>query len=241
MSTVKYTPRGSTEQTITLAEATPAQQAQEVIATRSPGACKMVTTSYGLDNNAAGLKDTYFFYLKEGSQLLTFKALLQNADTPANTALTATVSTELGNYLTRLENSVIPIQEYVTNCVKDAVQFNAADYDAQVKATDESKSRLDAITTPEQHVSYYDGWFPLFRPMKESALFGLFAVSIFMLLISVLIFLKMKGIEINIIMPQGSIDLSWMTKYLSYSVIGIGIGFAVAYILYKYYPSAIGM
>lgn len=235
MSTVTYTPSaaGSTLQTKTLTS-TPAAPTQ-------PTSCANVVTADNLLTSAAALKTTYFPYIQSGNAFLTFKNELATADTPANTALTATLSEPLQTYLTRLENTVIPIQEYVTNCVKDDVRFNAADYDAQVKATDESKSRLDAITTPEQHVSYYDGWFPLFRPMKESALFGLFAVSIFMLLLSVLIFLKMKGIEINIIMPQGSIDLSWMTKYLSYSGIGIAIGFAVAYILYKYYPSAIGM
>jgi hypothetical protein len=237
MSTVTYTPSasGSILQTKTFTNP-PAPPTQ-------PISCANVVTAAKLASSAAALKTEYFFYIQAGNAntFLTFKNDLDTADTDATTALTATVSATLQDYLTNLENKVIPIQEYVTNCVKDDVRFNAADYDAQVKATDESKSRLDAITTPEQHVSYYDGWFPLFRPMKESALFGLFAVSIFMLLLSVLIFLKMKGIEINIIMPQGSIDLSWMTKYLSYSVIGIGIGFAVAYILYKYYPSAIGM
>ena len=235
MSTVTYTPSasGSNEQTIELTNPPTAPS--------QPTTCATEVTDAKLLTSAAALKTTYFPYIQSGNAFLTFKNELGTKDTPTNTALTATVSTQLQTYLNELENTVIPIQEYVTNCVKDDVRFNAADYDAQVKATDESKTRLDAITTPEQHVSYYDGWFPLFRPMKESALFGLFAVSIFMLLLSVLIFLKMKGIEINIIMPQGSIDLSWMTKYLSYSGIGIAIGFAVAYILYKYYPSAIGM
>ena len=234
MSTVTYTPSGSTTvQTIELTNPPTAPS--------QPISCATEVTDAKLRTSAAALKTTYFPYIQSGNAFLNFKNELTTADTPTNTGLTATVSEPLQTYLNELENTVIPIQEYVTNCVKDDVRFNAADYDAQVKATDESKTRLDAITTPEQHVSYYDGWFPLFRPMKESALFGLFAVSIFMLLLSVLIFLRMKGIEINIIMPQGSIDLSWMTTYIPYGGIGIGIGFAVAYILYKYYPSAIGM
>jgi hypothetical protein len=206
-----------------------------------PTSCAVVTTSANLQTSAAAIKSTYFKDIILSSNLLNFQTALTTADTATNTGFEVTLSNALVIELNKLENTIIPIQQYVANCVDDYYEFNPSDYEKQVKATDESKSRLDAITTPEQHVSYYDGWFPLFRPMKESALFGLFAVSIFMLLLSVLIFLRMRGIEINIIMPQGSIDLSWMTKYIPYSGIGIGIGFAVAYILYKYYPSAIGM
>jgi len=205
-----------------------------------PTSCADVTTPANLANSVAILKSTYFKDIIPSSHLLNFQTALQTADTPTNTGFEVTLTDVLNEHLDILK-SRISIQEYVANCVNDYYKFNSEDYEAQVKATDESKSRLDAITTPEQHVSYYDGWFPLFRPIKESALFGLFAVSIFMLLLSVLIFLRMRGIEINIIMPQGSIDLSWMTTYIPYGGIGIALGFAVAYILYKYYPSAIGM
>jgi hypothetical protein len=207
-----------------------------------PASCAVVTTAANLQSNADQLKTQFFKDILESpkSHLLNFQTALQTADTPTNTGFEVTLSNDLNAHLDTLQSRII-IQEYVANCVNDYYKFNSEDYEAQVKATDESKSRLDAITTPEQHVSYYDGWFPLFRPIKESSLFGLFAVSIFMLLLSVLIFLRMKGIEINIIMPQGSIDLSWMITYIPYGGIGIALGFAVAYILYKYYPSAIGM
>jgi hypothetical protein len=237
MSTVTYTPTaaGSTLKTIPLdtPEVQPPQQTS----------CAQITTQNDLATSAVDLKVRNFPYLASNpkSTLLKFQTALQQADIPENTQLTVSLGAVVTSYLTSLENTIIPIQQYAANCVNDYYEFNSEDYEAHVKATDESKSRLDAITTPEQHVSYYDGWFPLFRPMKESALFGLFAVSIFMLLLSVLVFLRMKGIEINIILPQGSIDLSWMTTYIPYGGIGIGIGFAVAYILYKYYPSAIGM
>jgi len=233
MSTVTYAGTGT-------APFNPIPLAGLAAAPTQPTSCADVTTAANLQTGAANLKSTYFNDIIPISHLLNFQTALQTADTPTNTGFEVTLNDPLNAHLGTLQ-SRITIQEYVANCVNDYYKFNSEDYEAQVKATDESKSRLDAITTPEQDVSYYDGWFPLFRPIKESSLFGLFAVSIFMLLLSVLIFLRMKGIEINIIMPQGSIDLSWMTTYIPYGGIGIALGFAVAYILYKYYPSAIGM
>jgi hypothetical protein len=233
MSTVTYAGTGN-------APFSPITLGALAAANSQPTSCADVTTTANLASSAPNIKTQYFSDIISPSALLTFQTALNTADSPTNTGFEVTLTGGLNTNLDTLQ-SRISIQEYVANCVNDYYKFNSEDYEAQVKATDESKSRLDAITTPEQHVSYYDGWFPLFRPIKESSLFGLFAVSIFMLLLSVLIFLRMKGIEINIIMPQGSIDLSWMTTYIPYGGIGIALGFAVAYILYKYYPSAIGM
>ena len=89
MSTVTYTPSaaGSTLQTKTLTS-TPAAPTQ-------PTSCANVVTADNLLTSAAALKTTYFPYIQSGNAFLTFKNELATADTPANTGLTATVSTQL--------------------------------------------------------------------------------------------------------------------------------------------------
>jgi len=95
--------------------------------------------------------------------------------------------------------------------------------------TEESKSRLAAITAPETHVSYYESWFP--RPMKEDAIFALFGVALFLLLVSVTFFLGMSGIEFQIIAPNWVlpvIDYTILTSRTPVLLTGLGVGLILA-------------
>jgi len=98
---------------------------------------------------------------------------------------------------------------------------------------DESESRLGSIRNPEQNVSYYEGWFPIVRPMTEAALFGLFAAAIFMLLLAVLVFIRMAGVQIDIQIPEITIfTLPPNASYYIYGGVATGV---IGGIIYAYY------
>jgi hypothetical protein len=69
--------------------------------------------------------------------------------------------------------------------------------EAQKAKTEESRLRLESIKSPEEKVSYYEGWFPLFRPMTETMIFTLFGTGLLLLLVGLAVFLKMGGISLE--------------------------------------------
>ena len=92
------------------------------------------------------------------------------------------------------------------------------------KEHDEAKARYEGITSDVEHVSYYQGWFPMFRPMKEISLFVLFGVSMFIMLLSILLILHVSGIRVNISFPlQFFIDM--------YSYFGNTPGYFSSYLI----------
>ena len=110
----------------------------------------------------------------------------------------------VNNYMNTVQTSQLPILRLVDSCLFEATN---PDYNSLQKTQDKvdvSKTRLDAILESNNKVSYYEGWFPLFRPMSEVSLFSLFAVSIFALLFSISVFLRLNGVELELIIPGGS-------------------------------------
>ena len=163
--------------------------------------------------------------------LAKFKADLT---APAVLAETATLNSAepINTYLTSLRTADYPKLQLAANCVvegtigTDPLQLQAHSLQP---VTEESKSRLAAITAPETHVSYYESWFP--RPMKEDAMFALFGVALFLLLVSVTFFLGMSGIEFQIIAPN------WVLPVMDYTILtsrtpvlltGLGVGLILA-------------
>jgi hypothetical protein len=104
------------------------------------------------------------------------------------------------DYFNRIKTSQLPVLRQVNNCLSDLSPDFQTLEESQEKV-DESKTRLDAILDSDKNVSYYEGWFPLFRPMSEVSLFSLFAVSIFSLLFSIAVFLRLNGIELELKLP----------------------------------------
>lgn len=93
--------------------------------------------------------------------------------------------------------------ELAANC-KDSPDTMLTSYTDQKKITETAKLRLESIQSPEEKVSYYEGWFPLNRPLNDVSLFVLFSLSILFLLISVSVFLRMGGVEFNFLaQPTG--------------------------------------
>lgn len=142
---------------------------------------------------------------------------------------------DLYTYMTAVNKDITTLG-FITNCVTDNVDTSVAVYDAQ-KQLDISKHRYEQLKSPETHVSYYEGTFPIYRPIKESTLFALFGVGLVLMLLALVCFLRTQGIEINVIFPQTSFSisgiLSGQAKYIGIaSVVGVVLGYFM-HIYYK--------
>ena len=108
---------------------------------------------------------------------------------------------EIDAYLTKLQDTQIPVLQLVSSCLSEA---NTPDEQLLKEAEtnyEDAKARYEGITTDVQKVSYYEGWFPIFRPMKESSLFIIFGLSIFTITLSILFLLRVSGVVIDITIP----------------------------------------
>ena len=145
---------------------------------------------------------------------------------------------DINTFLTNVENTSLPVLRLVNSCLEEDGQLDKAEYNSAKAAKEESKLRLDSILTPERHLSYYDGWFPIIRPMHETSLFVLFGLALFMLIVSILVFLRMGGVHIQINIPQFSVPYpalgaSSASSSTPYVFGGLAVGFLATYIAYK--------
>ncbi len=142
----------------------------------------------------------------------------------------------VNNFVTKLQTTHIPVIRLVDNCLRESLQIDNKNINKAQNNLDESKSRLASITNPEQTVSYYEGWFPIVRPMTEWALFGLFGTSILLLLTSIMILLRMTGLQIDIRMPEIILPefftLPPNASYYIYSGIAVGVIGSIGYAYY---------
>lgn len=141
-------------------------------------------------------------------------------------------------YVTYVENSVLPVLRVANQCILEKNgDWKSMAYKKQREDTDESKLRLDLIKGKDINVSYYEGQFPFSptRPLQETSLFILFGLSIFLLLISVLIFLRMQGIELRFIFPsyQGLNYIDLLRSLLPLLASAVVSGSLIAYFAYK--------
>jgi hypothetical protein len=132
------------------------------------------------------------------------------------------------SYLDSINTNQIPVLQQVNQCLRETSIPDTSEYVTQLNDTSESKVRLDAIRDMDTNVSYYEGWFPLFRPMKEVTLFGLFASSIFLLLLGIAVFLHLAGVDLDIKFPTIELGNSGESiNYSSYIFMGIGLSASV--------------
>lgn len=200
-----------------------------------PNTCATILSSA----RRSGTKDTFLSLyklneIKTNLQDLKTKLSAPNVDQLQPIESKAGYS-DVNSYITQIESSQLPIQRLVSKCLKEEMEVDVESEKAKVE---ESKSRYEAIMAPEQRVSYYEGWFPLFRPMSESALFGIFGAGLALLLLSILLFLRMQGVQLRIDFPElflAGFDLSPYTGYI-YGATGLGIALAfLGHFYFKWY------
>lgn len=169
--------------------------------------------------------------------LSDFKAALEPAD--QNQAIDSlTNANDINTYLNDLETRQLPVLELVQNCLAERYTVDQGAVEVQKEATEESKSRLASIQNPERSVSYYEGWFPIFRPMQEGSLLALFGVAMAALVFSLGIFLKMSDIEFSVSFGSSSssffASLPELSSFIPYSAAGLLVGVIGATLIYRY-------
>jgi hypothetical protein len=107
-------------------------------------------------------------------------------------------TTNVKEYLNELDLNVRYLR-FVNDCM--TINPGKKDLDEQKEKTEESRLRYESLKTPEERVSYYEGWFPLLRPISETGLFVLFGLSLLFLFYSAALFLRMAGIQLDITLP----------------------------------------
>lgn len=145
---------------------------------------------------------------------------------------TLAVGTNINDFVGSIRTTYLPIIKLANTCLQESLQVDTSALTQAQKNVEESKSRLESITNPERNVSYYEGWFPMVRPMSEAALFGLFAAAIFMLLLSILVFLRLSGVQIDIQIPELAFSLPPNASYYMYGGVAAGIIGGIGYAYY---------
>jgi hypothetical protein len=126
-------------------------------------------------------------------------------------------------YLNTIETNQLPVLRQVNQCLVETTIPDTSEYVQQANATSESQARLDFIQKSDTNISYYEGWFPLFRPMKEVTLFALFAISLLLLLMAIGVLLHLAGIDLDIKFPMMEFGGEEGGSYTTYVLIGIGL------------------
>lgn len=172
--------------------------------------------------------------------LKDFKTVLEAAD-QRQTISSNTGYTAINTYITDLETRELPVLELLDNCLKEKYIIDTEALDAQKQATEESKDRMQSLQHPERNTSYYEGWFPIFRPMQEVTLFALFGIAMALLTLSLYIFLKMSDVEFNVSFGStvggtggAFASLPPLSEFAPYLGGGLLVGVGGAALVYKY-------
>jgi len=146
-------------------------------------------------------------------------------------------STALTRYISSLTNTCIPTLQFMTHCLEEAkVTPDLKGYQDAKVALDASKQRLELLNNPENHVSYYEGWFPTTRPFRESSLFILFGSGLLLLLVAIVLFMKKQGVDINInVSPAYEAGVNSIFSVVkSYTFLILAAGFFIGYLVHIY-------
>ena len=185
-------------------------------------------------NNLKTLKD-YLAVAKDDQAYIT-----EYATTASLTAQVKQKAQDVLTYLDTIQNRFIPSITLASSCLSESLQVDNKKLKEAQAQLDESKERYESIKNPETNVSYYEGWFPIVRPMSEGALFGLFGAAIFMLLLSIFIFLRLAGVVINIqipeiILPEFLMNIFTLPPNSQYYILGGIVAGIFGGIGYSYY------
>lgn len=164
------------------------------------------------------------------------QAGLSNITVLASSNIGYSNSPELTAYINTLQSQVSQLG-FIANCVTEQTGVTEELYAAK-KRLDLSKERYEILKSPETHVSNYEGTFPIYRPIGQSTLFILFGVGLFLMLLSLVLFLRTQGIELQLVLPQ-TMAVSGIFSLFQGQGMYIGtaavIGIVLGYLLHIYY------
>jgi len=169
-------------------------------------------------------------------KLIFYKEMVDGTNTKAHIT-DIYIQPPLSKYIIDMNAQMLQLG-FIANCLTEAFGATEQVFAAK-KELETSKDRYEELQSPETHVSYYEGTFPIYRPIKDSTLFGLFAAGLFLMLLSLICFLRTQGVEINLILPQTTLPgipanmFAGMGTYIGIaSVLGIITGYFI-HIYYK--------
>lgn len=90
-----------------------------------------------------------------------------------------------------------------------------------------ARDRVAYIRHPEEHTSFYESWFPINRPMQRENVPYFIAVTVFLLVFSLLVGLSLIGVNINVAMNPALLyfvqriasQFTWLTLALLFVLI----------------------
>jgi hypothetical protein len=215
LKTVANAPVSPNPDLVTTVPFTPGQSGAKTTCVEILAQAKQLDLASFLRNYAIEDKSASQTDLSIKDKLTTFKSLLSDADVSQPIRDKPGYS-DINTFLTDLSRTYLPNIRLVDNCLKEDQQIDMTAYNSAKATEEESKSRLESILTPEQHTSYYEGWFPIIRPMTEFSLFTLFGSALFLLLVSITIFLSMGGVAVQIQIPE--IVMPQILGFLNYYI-----------------------
>ncbi len=138
-----------------------------------------------------------------GSQIDGYKRSAQASDTMA-----------YDNAMVALERAETTLNSLITCIQKDMMQRNTESsklYTLQQELeelrkeakdkkqiAEEAKERSNLLDSPYSKTTWYEGWFPLGRPLRKEAVPVLLTVSILMLVFATGVFLRLAGFELRL-------------------------------------------
>jgi hypothetical protein len=105
---------------------------------------------------------------------------------------------ELQEYLDVVENSQIPVMELVENVLKEETLLDPTEMKKAKERYEVAMASYEVVKNRQYHVSFYEGWLPITRPLNILSMYVMFGFSFLFMIFSVLIFLKMRGIELRL-------------------------------------------
>jgi len=141
------------------------------------------------------------------------------------------------DYISNVQTNDIPTIKFMINCIKESKATpDLQGYEDAKHQVAASKQRLEQLLHPEDHVSYYEGWFPTTRPLRESSLFILFGLGLFILLLAIILLIRRQGVQVNVA-TSPAYDSAVNSVYETvkgYGFLTIGAGVLIGYLIHIY-------
>ena len=133
--------------------------------------CESVTTAINGNNNLEIALETFYIGTDTNTKpnvitnLDKLKDVLSRAIPSDNLSTSNTKANTVQTYVNDIENKILPQVQLVESCLSESLQVDNKELNQAQAQLDESKERYESIKNPETNVSYYEGWFPIVRPV----------------------------------------------------------------------------
>lgn len=113
------------------------------------------------------------------------------------------IATDVNNHYTCINSKAIGSGTLATDVATMQTQSSNLDAVIEERKNDVliSHDRAAIARNPEMTRGYYDGWFPLSRPLKHYTIPILIGISIFLFALAIFYFLSLFGLDLRFLVP----------------------------------------